>query len=118
MFIVFGKENADKLEERMTILELDTFLQEGMTEPLTTYVVLSMEEIPLQEIPKIENMRNLHTTMMDAYKKADFKLCLDALPHLKGKWSGTVDTFYDIFERRIKELAGKDTPPDWNGIIV
>ena len=118
MFVIFGKDNADKLGDSQTILELDTFLQEGMTEPLTTYVVLSMEEIPLQEIPQIENMKNLHGEMISGYKRGNFKFCLDALSHLKGKWSGSVDSFYDIFERRITELSSTDTPPDWNGIIV
>jgi hypothetical protein len=100
----------------MTILELDTFLREGMQEPVTTYVVLSMEEIPLQEIPQIENLRNIHSDMISAYKKADFKLCLDILPHLKGKWAGNVDSFYDIFEKRIENLDNK-LDENWDGIL-
>ena len=116
MFVIYGKENADKLVERMTILELDTFFQTGMSEPLPAFAVLSMEEIPFQEVSQIESMRDLHNNMIVEYRKKNFNFCIQALEHLNGKWSGTLDSFYKIFEERVKELDIK-VPDNWDGII-
>lgn len=117
MLVVFGKENADKLKDRMTILELDTFMQDGLPEPVTAYAVLQFEDIPLDEIPQIENMANLHNTMWVEYRARRFGFCEQAMEHLRGKWKGTLDSFYDEFSNRLKTLQESKLPENWSGII-
>ncbi len=117
MLVVFGKENADKLKDRMTILELDTFMQDGLQEPVTAYAVLQFEDIPLDEIPQIENMANLHNTMWEEYRARRFNFCEQAMEHLRGKWKGSLDSFYDEFSSRIKNLQESQLPKNWSGVI-
>ena len=84
MLVVFGKETADKLRDRMTILELDTFMQPGLNEPVTAYAIIEIEDIPLPEIPQLENMTTLHNTMWVEYRAGRFNFCEHAMEHLRG----------------------------------
>lgn len=117
MLVVFGKETADKLKERMTVLELDTFMQPGLPNPVTAYAVLEMEDIPIQELPQLENMTLLHNTMWEEYRARRFTFCVNAMEHLRGKWSGTLDSFYDEFGARIKKLTEEELPENWSSVI-
>lgn len=117
MLVVFGKEVAEKLRDRMTVLELDTFMQDGLKEPITAYAVIEMSDIPLQEIPQMENMVTLHNTMWTEYRAKRFGFCEQALEHLRGKWKGTLDSFYIEFESRIKDLMATQLPENWTGVI-
>jgi hypothetical protein len=117
MLVVFGKENADKLRDRMTLLELDTFMQPGLTDPVTAYAIIEIEDIPLPEIPQLENMTTLHNTMWVEYRARRFNFCEQAIEHLRGKWKGTLDSFYDEFSSRIKLLKESPLPENWSGVI-
>jgi len=117
MLVVFGKETADRLKDRMTILELDTFMQPGLEEPITAYAVVEVQDIPLQDLPQLENMTLLHNTMWVEYRARRFNFCEQAMEHLRGKWKGTLDSFYEEFGTRIKELKESELPEDWSGII-
>jgi hypothetical protein len=117
MLVVFGKENADKLKEHHTILELDTFMQDGLENPITAYAVLQFEDIPLNEIPQLENMTTLHNTMWEEYRARRFNFCEQAIEHLRGKWKGTLDSFYDEFGKRIKDLVNTKLDENWTSII-
>lgn len=117
MLVVFGNENADKLRDRMTVLELDTFMQNGLVKPITAYAVLEMEDIPLQELTTLDKTVELHNTMLTEYRNRRFNYCEQALEHLTGKWSGKLDSFYLEFSQRISKLQEADLPEDWNGII-
>jgi hypothetical protein len=117
MLVVFGKDSADKLRDRMTILELDTFMQDGLAEPITAYAVIEVEDIPLQELPQLENMTILHNTMWVEYRAQRFNFCEQAMEHLRGKWKGTLDSFYEELGHRINDLKKSKLPENWSGII-
>lgn len=117
MLVVFTKEHADVLKDKMTILELDTFMQEGLVEPVTAYAVIELNDVPIQDIPQLENMTKLHNTMWTEYRAKRFNYCEQAMEHLRGKWKGTLDSFYDDFSRRITELKTAELPDDWTGIL-
>lgn len=117
MLVVFGKETAEKLRDRMTVLELDTFMQDGLNEPVTAYAVIEVEDIPLQELPQLENMTLLHNTMWVEYRARRFGFCEQAMEHLRGKWKGTLDSFYEEFGTRINALKESQLDENWSGII-
>lgn len=117
MLVVFGKDNADKLRERLTVLELDTFMQPGLDEPVTVYAVIEMEDIPIQEISQLLNMVQLHNTMWVEYRAKRFGFCEQAMEHLRGKWKGTLDSFYDEFSKRIEHLKTTQLDENWDGVI-
>lgn len=115
--VIFGKHNAESVQDRVTLLELDTFDQSGLAEPVTVYAVVDSAEMPQQEIPVLKNLVELHNTMMLEYRKQNWSYCEQALEHLTGKWNGMLDSFYQTFASRIQELKTSNLDPNWNGII-
>ena len=118
MQVIFGKQQADSLKDKFTLLELDTFTQAGLTEPITTYAVVGITDLNLQDIPAMPGLVDVHNTMLKEYRKRNWSFCHQALEHLQGKWGGQLDSFYKIFEDRIKDLENKDLPNDWDGTIA
>lgn len=117
MLVVFGTDKAEKLKDRMTVLELDTFMQDGLPEPVTAYAVIELEDIPIQEIPQLHNMTELHNTMWKEYRAQRFGYCEQAMEHLRGKWKGTLDSFYEEFSKRIEHLKNSKLDENWSGVI-
>lgn len=118
MQVIFGSDQADRLKDKFTLLELDTFMEQGLDEPITAYAILGMQEVQLAEIPNLAGLIDVHNTMLKEYKKRNWNYCHQALEHLHGKWSGQLDSFYKIFEDRVKDLESRDLPDDWDGTIV
>jgi hypothetical protein len=97
MQIVLGKHVADRLRENYTVLELETFSVKNET--VTAYCVV--DQVPVLELATLENFKELHQQFIDNYNKGDFNFCRSAAEHLKGKFNGDLDSFYDILIARI-----------------
>jgi len=102
MQIIFGKENAETLREKYTVLDLETIDVEG--KPLDVYCVISAEKINLADLPQLETWVKLHHDFLNGYHTKQYDYCREAIGHLRGKFGGEVDTFYDEILRRINEL--------------
>ena len=114
MNIIFG-ENIAALENKYTVLELDTF-RIGADGPVNTaYCVLEL--IPLEEMALAESMVDLHGNLMKEYKTRNWNFCEQAIEHLMGKWNGELDTFYQELEKRISKLKTLDLTDEWSPII-
>jgi hypothetical protein len=118
MKVIFGKQVAEAVDNRMTILELDTFFQPGLEEPVTAYAVLENTSIPVMEIPHMEKTVELHNTMMAEYRQQNWTYCEQALEHLLGKWGGEIDSFYSELSERVAKLKTAKLPADWTGIVI
>lgn len=118
MKVIFGREIAETVDDRMTVLELDTFFQPGLTKPITAFAVIENTSIPLMEIPQMSSLIELHNNMLAEYRKRNWNYCEQAIEHLRGKWGGEIDSFYYIIEKRIVELKQTNLPADWTGIII
>jgi hypothetical protein len=116
MHIIFGKEQADKLSNKYTVLELDTF-QFGVTGPVVT-AYCAVETIPLEELIQLDQTRKQHADLMINYDLRNWPDCLIAIDQLKGKWRGELDTFYLDLETRIQGFVISEPPADWSPIIV
>lgn len=117
MQVIFGEEQKELLSDRFTILELDTFKESNMDEPITAYAVISADNINLDDVTLLDNLMRLHNTMMLEYRKRNWDYCHQALEHLKGKWNKDLDSFYDAFHSRIQELEKSKLPDSWDGIV-
>lgn len=117
MLVVFGKENADKLKDKMTVLELDTFMQAGLDQPITVYAVIEADDIPLDDLPQLHHMTSIHNAMFAEYRAKRWGYCEQAMEHLRGKWKGTLDSFYEDFSKRIENLKNSDLDENWDGVI-
>ena len=116
--ILFGQETAKGLSDRYTVLELDDIAVKGKTEPVKIYTVLDPEEIGYDVIPALEQYVNLHSKLRENYKKQDWKFCTDAIAELRGKFAGTLDSYYDIITDRIEDYKNNPPPRDWDGVYV
>jgi len=114
MNIIFG-DNIAALEDKYTVLELDTF-RIGSDGPVNTaYCVLEL--IPLEEMALAESMVDLHHNLMQEYKKRNWNYCEQAMEQLMGKWNGELDTFYQELEKRIGKLKTLELTNEWSPII-
>ena len=100
MHIVMGKEIADQLKERFTVLELETLEQEGQI--VTAYCVVPAEKIPLGEMTILNQWTDLHANLIKEYRNKNYQYCHDAIEHLMGKFGGELDSFYEELLSRIK----------------
>ena len=100
MQIIFGKDNADQLREKYTVLELETFDVQGKM--LQAYCVVPAEVIAMGEITQIETATKLHHEYVVGLKKNDYELCKFLASYLVGKWGGELDSFYELTLERIK----------------
>lgn len=115
MHIIFGKEQADELSNKYTVLELDTF-QFGKSGPVVT-AYCTIETVPLEELATLESTKNQHRDLMINYNLKNWSACLNAIKELQGKWLGELDTFYQDLENRVQGYVIMPPPEDWSPII-
>jgi len=101
MDIIFGRDNAEKLKEQYTVLELETIDVEGT--PLEVFCLVTTEHIGITNMPEIMQWIKLHEDFLHGYKTKQYKYCRDCIEHLMGKFGGELDTFYEEILRRINE---------------
>ena len=117
MQVIFGDEQKELVGDRFTLLELDTFMQEGMPKPITAYAVIGADDLKLPDLFGIESLSKVHNTMLQEYRKKNWEFCRQAMEHLKGQWNGSLDSFYDILSTRISELEQSKLDANWDGIL-
>ena len=115
MNIIFGTEMAQQAQERYTVLELDTFNLLPTDEVVTAYCLV--ETIPIEEMPAIESLKDLHSNLMAEYRKRNWRYCEDAIAHLTGKWHSELNSFYTELYQRIQTFKQADLPEDWTGRV-
>jgi hypothetical protein len=113
MNIIFGTEMAQQAQDRYTVLELDTLSLVPTDEVVTAYCLV--ETIPIEEMPAVESLKELHQNLMAEYRKRNWRYCENAIAHLTGKWHGELDSFYTELYQRIQGLKQEDLPEDWTG---
>lgn len=99
MQLIFGKENAEKLREKYTVLELETVEKDGVS--LDVFCVISAEKLGLQDLPQLENWVKLHNDFLHGYKTKQYGFCRQCIEYLTGQFGGEVDSFYEEILRRI-----------------
>lgn len=113
MHIIFGK--LPELEKKYTVLELDTIRIGADSTERTAYCVI--ENIPLEEMPAVDTLNELHSELIQQYKDQNWNRCESIIGQLKGKWGGEMDSFYVELAVRIANLKTQTLDPDWDGII-
>jgi hypothetical protein len=101
MQLIFGRDNAEKLREKYTVLDLEEVEKEGVK--IEVFCLIPAEKIGLGQIAELDNWVKLHNDFLNGYHTEQYDYCIQCLEHLRGKFGGEVDTFYDEIERRITE---------------
>ena len=99
MEIIFGRENAEKLRERYTILDLETVEKDGVS--LEVFCLIPADKLGLADLPQLDNWVKLHNDFLHGYHTNQYNYCRQAIEHLMGKFGGEVDTFYEEILKRI-----------------
>lgn len=115
MHIILGEVNANQLKEKYTLLELDAIKYDSNKPAESAYCVL--ENIPIEEIPKIEELKNLHQKLIENYRKRNWNFCEQAIEHLHGRWGTQLNSFYSEISQRIAKYKEQDPGKDWDYTI-
>jgi hypothetical protein len=107
MQLIFGRENAETLREKYTVLELETIDVEG--KPLEVFCLISAEHIGLSDLPTLEQWTKLHDEFLHGYHTEQYNYCRQCIEHLMGKFGGELDSFYEEILRRINEAEAVDS---------
>lgn len=116
MNIIFGKEHADNLADKYTVLELDTIRFPNNGPEITTYCVV--EKINFNNVPMLESMTKLHQSLMTNYRQRNWSTCQEIVSKLIGFWNGELDTFYEDLLKRITTYQENDPGPDWSPVLI
>ena len=93
MQVIFGRETAEQVKERYTVLELETFYANGQAIP--TFCVIPSDKIPLEDIRQVEELKTLHQEFVDSFNSNNYDTVKTLYKQLHGRWTGELDTFYD-----------------------
>jgi len=115
MNIIFGKDVAEELSSKHTLLELDTITIKSSA-PITVYCVI--EHIPLDELPKTEALKEMHSALMENYRKRNWQFCEEAISYLMGAWAHEADSFYENLLERVSNYKENEPGPEWTGIVA
>jgi len=111
--VLSNQQDISKIGEKYVVLELDTFVHND--DRKTAYAVVDAGDIPLAELTTLSHFQEQHANLIKNYKLGNFKFVYDMLEHLKGKFGGSIDSFYtEMFVR----VNGKDNyPKNWDSAI-
>ena len=99
MNIIFGRENAEKLREKYTVLDLEKLVVEG--KEVEVFCLIPAEKIALPDLPQLEQWTKLHNDFLNGYHTQQWNYCRQCIEHLTGKFGGEVDSFYQEILKRI-----------------
>lgn len=108
MQLIFGRNNAEQLREKYTVLDLETIDVEG--KPLEVFCLVSAEHIGIADLPTLEQWTKLHNDFLHGYQTQQYEYCRQCIEHLMGKFGGELDSFYEEILRRINELEPFPNP--------
>ena len=67
MEIIFGRENAEKLREKYTVLDLETIDADG--HQFEVFCLIPADKISLSDLPELDQWVKLHNDFLEGYKK-------------------------------------------------
>lgn len=102
MQIIFGRENAELLREKYTVLDLEK-VNIGEQGELEVFCLIPADKIAITELPSLATWIKLHHDMLAGYHKGEYDYVQQCIEHLTGQFGGEVDTFYEELLRRINE---------------
>ena len=100
MQIIFGRENAEMLREKYTVLDLETVEQDGVS--IELFCLIPGDKIGLPDLPQLDNWVKLHNEFLKGYQTNQYEFCLQCIEHLMGKFGGELDSFYQEIQSRIE----------------
>ena len=104
MDIIFGRENAERLREKYTVLDLETVTvkdDKGQSVDMEVFCLIPADKIALPDLPQLDQWVKLHNDFLNGYHTQQYNYCRQCIEHLIGKFGGEVDSFYQEILKRI-----------------
>jgi hypothetical protein len=114
MNIIFGNNEVEQLRDKYIVLELDTVTIKS-SKPITAYCII--ENIPIDEMPKIDNFKKIHAELMENYRNRNWDFCIQAIEKLMGFWGKQIDSFYTVLLTRVAEYKKNEPDESWTGVV-
>ena len=105
MDIIFGRENAEKLREKYTVLDLETVEKDGHS--IEVFCLIGADKISIGDLPQLDQWTKLHNDFLHGYNTQQYNYCRQCIEHLTGKFGGEVDTFYEEILKRINTVEAQ-----------
>ena len=119
MNIVFAnRDDVLELGTKYIVLELDTMKLPNVDVPQIAWCVVGTDQLSLSDIGEGTNFQELHSNLMKNYRLKNWNYCIQALEHLKGKWKGELDSFYDEMSARVSLYQERDPGEKWTGVLI
>lgn len=112
---MFESSLTDEVRSKYILLPLDTFYFKQADRAEVAYCLI--ENAPVTEMMYVDRYLDLHRNLVRNYQERNWKYCEDAMEHLRGRWDGELDSFYDSLAGRIAALKEMELPEGWNGFI-
>ena len=93
MNIIIGKEIAEELGKKYTVLPLKQLEREGQI--IDAFCVIPADKINLGEMVALDANVRMHHAFNEAYTKENWAKMKEIAEHLMGKFGGELDTFYE-----------------------
>jgi hypothetical protein len=105
MQLIFGRENAEKLKDKYTVLDLETLEKDGQS--IEVFCLIPGDKISIGDLPQLAHWTKLHEDFIHGYQTNQYNYCLQCIDHLMGKFGGEVDSFYTIIKERIEAATAE-----------
>lgn len=102
MEIIIGRENAEKLRSKYTVLDLETIESDGKA--VDVFCLIPAEKIRFEDLPKLPAWIDDHNKFLMSYFNEDYETCSAMVGELQGRFGGEVDSFYQEILKRINNL--------------
>ena len=115
MNIVFDTDQINNISDKYIVLELDKFNINGKI--TQSYCILDASNIPLIEMPDIQQWQKNHNKILENYHKKNWSYVEEMCNHIRNRCGGELVTFYDDIYSRVADLKKRDLKEDWSGVI-
>jgi hypothetical protein len=116
MNVILGEHNIIGIKDRYVVLELDLFRHSITGDLVTAYGLV--EKLSVADVLDLETYIDLHANLIKNYRSQNWNYCDQAIEHLRGKWQGEYDSYYDNLAQRVTSLKTQDLDQDWDGAII
>lgn len=100
MNVIFGRQHANMLKERYTVLEIVNLLD--LEHDYQAYCLIDGSGIPAQELPTLTHYVNLHNTLIENIRRNNIPVVTELARNLHKRWGGELDSFYEAIIERYK----------------
>jgi adenylate cyclase len=115
--IIIGAKTAHVAREKIAVLELDCITVKGKTEPETVYTVLGHADLARSD--RFDRLHRAVSEMLARYRRRDFAGATEAIVRCREADDGFgLESFFDLYESRIRIFQQSPPPVDWNGVFV